>query len=78
MIFNIIYSAPSGKKSVFSVKIGGVPVTVKVGNITIEKVIIMIIKSYEIKKNKDNCNCKKYKNSLISTFRPAWYQIINF
>lgn len=52
MIFNIIYSAPSGKKSVVSVKIGGVPVTVKVGNITIEKVIIMIIKSYEIKKEK--------------------------
>lgn len=52
MIFNIIYSAPSGKKSVFSVKIGGVPVIVKVGNITIEKVIIMIIKSYEIKKEK--------------------------
>lgn len=52
MIFIYSYSAPSGKKSVFSVKIGGVPVTVKVENISIEKVIIMIIKSYEIKKEK--------------------------
>lgn len=35
-------SAPSVKKSVFSGKIDGVPVTVKVGNITIEKVDVLV------------------------------------
>lgn len=52
MIFNIIYLVLFGKKFVFFVKIGGVFVIVKVGNIIIEKVIIMIIKFYEIKKRK--------------------------
>lgn len=52
MIFNIIYLVLFGKKFVFFVKIGGVFVIVKVGNIIIEKVIIMIIKFYEIRKEK--------------------------
>lgn len=52
MFFNIIYLVLFGKKFVFFVKIGGVFVIVKVGNIIIEKVIIMIIKFYEIKKRK--------------------------
>lgn len=52
MICNIIYLVLFGKKFVFFVKIGGVFVIVKVGNIIIEKVIIMIIKFYEIKKRK--------------------------